>query len=280
MPMIWLAAALSLVIGVVLGMLGGGGAILALPMLVYVIGMEPKAAIASSLFVVGATSVVGTTIHARAGNVRWKEGGIFGLAAMAGAFTGGRLAHFVPPTVLLVLFGIVMVVTAVAMLRGRRADAAEVRAFRLGRTLVLGAAVGVLSGLVGAGGGFLIVPALTLFGGLAMREGIGTSLFVIGLQSFAGFAGHMNHVTLDWNIVLAVSGAAVVGSLIGAGLGERISAARLRTAFAWLVIAMGLFMFERQLPRTVAIGAAVLTMLAALLALRSNRTALVEGTSQ
>src|SRR5690242_11471736 len=118
--MLVLAAALSFVIGVVLGMLGGGGAILTLPMLVYALRAEPKAAIATSLFVVGATSVVGTLVHARARNVRWKTGGLFGAAAMAGAFGGGRLARFVPGALLLVLFGAVMVATAIAMLRGRR----------------------------------------------------------------------------------------------------------------------------------------------------------------
>ena len=195
--MLALAASLSLVIGVVLGMLGGGGAILMLPMLVYAVGLEPKTAIAMSLFVVGATSVVGMIVHARAGNVRWKVGGMFGLTAMAGAYGGGQLAHRIPGAVLLVLFGIVMVVTAIAMLKGRKATATEPHTLRLERALGLGAAVGLMSGLVGAGGGFLIVPALTLFGGLAMREAIGTSLFVIALQSFAGFAGHVTHVQLS-----------------------------------------------------------------------------------
>lgn len=267
-----LAAALSLVIGVVLGMLGGGGAILTLPMLVYAVGVEPKTAIATSLFVVGATSIVGTSIHARAGNVRWRAGATLGVAAMAGAFAGGRIAHFIPATILLVLFGIVMVVTAVAMLRDRTEASGEPRALRVFRMLGLGVAVGVLSGLVGAGGGFLIVPALILFGGLAVRESIGTSLFVITVQSFAGFAGHVTHVSLDWTLVLVITAAAVIGSVIGASAGEVISPPRLRRAFAWLVIAMGLFMFVKQLPPAIAIAAAALTMLAVLLTHVSNRS--------
>ena len=246
--MVVLAAALSLVIGVVLGMLGGGGAILMLPMLVYAVGLEPKAAIASSLFVVGTTSIAGMTMHARTGGVRWKVGAMFGAAAMAGAYAGGQVAHLVPGTVLLVLFGLVMVVTATAMLKGRKPGTDKPHALRLGRALGLGASVGVLSGLVGAGGGFLIVPALTLFGGLAMREAIGTSLFVIALQSFAGFAGQITHVHVEWTLVLLVTAAAFAGSLAGARLGAKLSPHGLRHGFAWLVIAMGLFMFAKQLP--------------------------------
>lgn len=268
MAMLVLAAALSLVIGAVLGMLGGGGAILMLPMLVYAVGLEPKTAIATSLFVVGATSIVGLSVHARAGTARWKVGAMFGLAAMAGAYGSGRLAHLVPGTVLLVLFGMVMVVTGTAMLKGRKAGPATPHQLRLGRALALGAAVGIMSGLVGAGGGFLIVPALTLFGGLAMREAIGTSLFVIALQSFAGFAGHITHVHLEWTLVLVITVTSLAGSVAGSMLGARISPERLRRGFAWLVIAMGLFMFAKQLPAVFAILAGALTLLGVLLVTR------------
>ena len=257
MTMLAIAALLSLVVGVVLGMLGGGGAILMLPMLVYALGVEPKTAIATSLFVVGATSITGTAVHARAGAVRWKIGAIFGAAAMAGAYGGGRLAHFIPATVLLVGFGILMVVTATAMLKGRPNAPEAPHRLQVGRALALGAAVGVLSGLVGAGGGFLIVPALTLFGGLAMREAIGTSLFVIGLQSFAGFAGHVTHVHIDWPLVLAVTSASLLGSVAGAIAGAKMSPHGLRRGFAWLVIAMGLFMFAKQLPPFFAVMAEI-----------------------
>ena len=270
--MLILAPALSLAIGIVLGMLGGGGAILMLPMLVYAIGVEAKTAIAMSLFVVGATSVVGTTMHARARTVRWTAGGIFGITAMAGAFAGGRIAHFVPAAALLVLFGIVMIVTAIAMLRDQKVAAKDEHELRVGRILGLGAAVGVLSGLVGAGGGFLIVPALVLFGGLSMRESIGTSLFVITLQSFAGFAGHVTHVSIDWTLMLGIAGAAAAGSIIGASASKLMDPKRLRRAFAWLVVAMGLFMFAKQLSLSLAIAAAVLTMLAVFVTRRKNRS--------
>ncbi len=267
--MLVLAAALSLLIGVVLGMLGGGGAILTLPMLVYLVGVEAKTAIATSLFVVGATSLVGASIHARAGSVKWRVGLIFGLAAMAGAFAGGRLARLAPGNVLLVLFAVMMAVTGVAMMRGRKETAA--REPRLVRAVALGAIVGVLAGLVGAGGGFMIVPALTLFGGLGMRDAIGTSLFVITLQSIAGFAGHVGGVHLDWTLVIAITGAAVVGSVIGASLAKRLSPARLRQGFAWLVVGMGAFMFLKQLPPVPGAVAVALTVLAALVFGRPSR---------
>jgi uncharacterized membrane protein YfcA len=258
---VFFAGFLALLIGIVLGMLGGGGAILTLPMLVYVVGIEPKAAIAMSLFVVGSTSVVGATLHSRAGRVQWKIGAVFGAAAMGGAFAGGRLARFVPGSALLVAFAVVMLVTAIAMLRGRSENAGETRPFALARVIALGAAVGIVSGLVGAGGGFLIVPALILFGGLAMRDAVGTSLFVIALQSFAGFAGHVAHVDLDWTLAGIVTAAAVIGTIAGASVGKKVSPDALRLGFAWLVLAMGLFMVARQLPPLVA-GVAIIATIA------------------
>lgn len=258
--MLVLAAFLAAVIGITLGMLGGGGAILTLPMLVYAVHVEPKTAIATSLFVVGSTSLVGMLVHAKAGAVKWKVGAVFGSAAMAGAYLGGRVAHFIPATFLLVLFGVVMVTTATMMLKGRKDDRAPPRPLSVPHVLALGAVVGVISGLVGAGGGFLIVPALVLFGGVPMREAIGTSLFVIGLQSFAGFAGHAAHVHLDWILVATITLASVLGSLVGARFASKVPAPVLRRAFAWLVIGMGLFLFAKQLPAILAGSIAVVVL--------------------
>lgn len=255
-----LAAVLSLTVGVVLGMLGGGGAILTLPMLVYVVGVEAKPAIAMSLFVVGSTSLVGGAMHARAANVQWRIGMVFGAAAMAGAFAGGRIAHFVASAVLLVLFALVMLVTATAMLRGRKESAGGEPRVALGKVLGLGAAVGVLSGLVGAGGGFLIVPALSIFGGLAMRHAIGTSLVVIALQSFAGFAGHIAHVTLDWTLAGIVTACAVAGTFAGVALGKRASPDALRRGFAWLVLGMGIFVIGKEASLVVTALVAAVTL--------------------
>jgi hypothetical protein len=133
---------------------------------------------------------------------------------------------------------------------------------------MLGAMVGVLSGLVGAGGGFMVVPALTLFGGLLMREAIGTSLFVISLQSAAGFMGHMQHARLDPRLLIVVIGFAIVGSLLGTLVSKHIPAAMLRKGFAWFVVAMGMFMFFKQLPLPIAAAASVVTLVAATMAAR------------
>jgi len=258
--MIYVGIVLALAIGVLLGMLGGGGAILTLPMLVYVLGLDPKNAIATSLLVVGSTSLVSMLVHARAGAVRWGIGALFGVAAMAGAYAGGRVAAHIPSTVLLVLFGIVMVTTSIMMLRGRRDNGGTGRPMQVPVVLALGAAVGVLSGLVGAGGGFLIVPALVIFGGIPVREAIGTSLLVIGLQSFAGFLGHVSHVHIDMPLTLGITLASVIGSLVGASVGKKVPADLLRQGFAWLVVAMGLFLFFKQLPLWVASVTAVLVL--------------------
>ena len=186
--MLPLALALSVLIGVSLGLLGGGGSILTTPILIYAIGLEPKEAIATSLLVVGITSLAGLVSHARAGNVAWRTGVIFGLAGMAGAYAGGFVAKWIPANVLLVLFALMMVATAIAMFRGRKAPAdGEKRTFAAWKIVLDGLVVGLVTGLVGAGGGFLVVPALALLGGLPMPVAVGTSLLVIAMKSFAGF---------------------------------------------------------------------------------------------
>jgi hypothetical protein len=251
--MLAVAALLSLLIGLSLGLLGGGGSILTLPILVYVLGVEPRSAIAMSLFVVGVTSVTGSIAHARAGRVRARTGLVFGATAMAGAYAGGQVTRYLPATALLLAFATVMLVTSIAMMRGRRAPRpgeapAEAKPAKV---LAIGLAVGLVAGLVGAGGGFLIVPALALFGGLAMPEAVGTSLLVIALQSFAGFAGHAGHVHLDWTLTLVVSAAAVAGSFAGVRLGRRVSPDGLRKGFAWFVLAMAVFLLGKQLPAAI-----------------------------
>jgi uncharacterized protein len=268
--MMLLAASLSLAIGVVLGMLGGGGAILTLPMLVYAVGVEPKAAIASSLFVVGSTSLVGTVVNARSRRVEWRIGLAFGGAAMVGAFAGGRLASFVPANVLLLLFAVLMIATAIAMLKTRAEPSPATKRVALGRVLALGAGVGVVSGLVGAGGGFLIVPALAIFGRLPMEKAISTSMLVIALQSFAGFSGHVGHATRDWSVIGVVTLASVGGMILGSYLGRKVSAKNLRRGFAWLVLLMGVFVVGKQASIGVAALVAALAVTAVLLVNRAR----------
>ncbi|MEV4954786.1 sulfite exporter TauE/SafE family protein [Paenarthrobacter nitroguajacolicus] len=263
-----LVLALSVVIGLSLGVLGGGGSILTVPILVYVAGFEAKEAIAASLFVVAVTSAVSVLSHAREGRVMWRTGLIFGAAGMAGAFAGGLLGGRIPGQILLIAFAFMMVATSVAMLRGRKKKkddgAAPVKnELPLGRVLLDGAAVGLVTGLVGAGGGFLVVPALALLGGLPMSVAVGTSLVVIAMKSFAGLAGYLATVQLDWGITLGVTAAAIAGTLAGSKLTGRIPEATLRRAFGWFVLAMGTFVLIQQAPAdlrwSIAAGAAALT---------------------
>lgn len=262
--MIALTIALAVLVGVSLGLLGGGGSILTVPLLAYVAGMEPKQAIATSLLVVGATSAVGAVSHARAGRVQWRTGLVFGLAGMAGAYGGGLLARFIPGTVLLIGFAVIMIATAVAMLRGRRevgaADAP--RALPVAKIVLEGLVVGLVTGLVGAGGGFLVVPALALLGGLPMPVAVGTSLVVIAMKSFAGLAGYLSSVHIDWGLAVAVTAAALIGGVLGSRLTARVNPDALRKAFGWFVLAMSSVILAEEVHPVVGLAAAAVTAVA------------------
>lgn len=258
---------LATLIGVSLGLLGGGGSILTVPILTYVAGLPPKEAIAASLFVVGATSAVSAITHARAGRARWRTGLIFGAAGMAGAFGGGILGGYLPGAVLMIAFALMMVATSIAMLRGRRAAGPDDPAPGELPTLKIvleGLAVGLATGLIGAGGGFLVAPALALLGGLPMPVAVGTSLVVIALKSFAGLAGYLTSVSLDWLLVGGVTLAAIIGSLAGARLAGRIPEAALRKGFGIFVLAMGAFVLIQELPGAAGTAVAIVAALMAL----------------
>lgn len=240
-----LAIALSVLIGVALGLLGGGGSILTTPILLYALNVPAKEAIATSLVVVGATSAAAVISHARAGNVEWKTGLVFGAAGMAGAYVGGLVAGYIPDKVLLLLFAAMMLATAVAMFRGRKESGAP-KTQATWKIVLDGLVVGVVTGLVGAGGGFLVVPALTLLGGLPMRKAVGTSLLVIALKSFAGYAGHAAHVDIDLQLAAIVSGAAIAGSVLGGMFAQRIAPEVLRKGFASFVLVMAILVIYRQ----------------------------------
>lgn len=247
--------ALSLLIGVSLGVLGGGGSILTVPILVYVAGMDPKEAIAASLFVVGVTSAAGVISHARGGRVRWRTGLFFGAAGLVGAFLGGLLGGYLPGTLLLVFFALMMVATSIAMLRGRRAvdESKKHSDLPVLRVLLDGLVVGLVTGLVGAGGGFLVVPALALLGGMPMAVAVGTSLLVIAMKSLGGLFGYLSAVSLDWPLVIAVTVAAIAGSVVGGRLAGRIPEAALRKGFGWFVLVMGTFVLVQQAPAGLAL---------------------------
>lgn len=229
---------LALIIGVSLGLLGGGGAILAVPMLTYITGLEPVQAIPTSLLIVGVTSAVSLTMHALKKRVQWQTGIIFGIASMVGAFAGGRLGSAVPSPILMFSFAVVMIAAAAAMVRGRRdtSDNGESTKLPLVKTIIVGVVVGLVSGFVGAGGGFLIVPALALLARLPMRTAVATSLLAITMQSASGLAGYALSTPLDWGLGLSIAAIAVVGSFFGFWLSGRIPDRGLRKGFGVFVL--------------------------------------------
>jgi uncharacterized protein len=248
--------ALAILIGVSLGLLGGGGSILTLPILVYVLHLGTHEAIATSLLVVGATSLAALVPHARGGRVRWRTGLLFGATSMVGAYAAGRVAHFVPGVVLLLAFGAMMLATAVAMMRkGKSPPAASAGPQKLPvlKIVLEGLGVGAVTGLVGAGGGFLVVPALVLLGGLSMKEAVGTSLLVIAMKSSAGFAGYLGSTAIDFELAAMVTAAAVVGSFGGAALAARVRQDVLRRGFAWFVLVMAVFLLSQEIPRALGV---------------------------
>jgi uncharacterized protein len=240
---------LSIAIGVSLGLLGGGGSILTVPLLHYVFGVAPHDAVAMSLVVVGATAVAALVPRAMAGTVNWRVGLLFGVASIASSYVGGRFGALLPSHVLLTAFSIVMIAAGAAMLaRARGAvGAPRLREVSARRLVAVGLATGLLTGVLGAGGGFIIVPALTLFAGLALREAVATSLLVIAVNSVAGVAGTMHHATFDDRLVLAVTGFAIAGSFAGARIARRISVSQLQRAFAWFVIIVGVLIVAAEL---------------------------------
>lgn len=263
--MIVLTIGLAVFVGVALGLLGGGGSILTVPLLAYVAGMDAKQAIATSLLVVGVTSAIGAISHARAGRVQWRTGLIFGGAGMAGAYGGGLLARFIPGSILLLGFAVMMIATAIAMLRGRKNIEVNDGAHRMPAPKIVaeGLIVGLVTGLVGAGGGFLVVPALALLGGLPMPVAVGTSLIVIAMKSFAGLGGYLSSVQIDWAVAGAVTAAAVMGALLGARLAAKVDPDALRKSFGWFVLAMSSVILAQEIHPGVGIAAAAFTAVAA-----------------
>lgn len=252
---VWLGAA---AIGLSLGLLGGGGSILTVPLLVYGFGVETKTAMATSLLVVAVTSALAAIPYANKGLVCRRVGMIFGLAAMLGAYGGGSAARFIPSEVLLVLFIIMMFGTAVAMLRGSSRAEETVSAHSspchmaaalpLGRILLDGLAVGAVTGLIGAGGGFLVVPALHFLGGLPMHAAIGTSVLVIALKSIAGFVAYAQHVAVDYRLAACITLLAAAGTLLGSLMAGHLSAARLKRGFGLFIVCIAFYTLYREAP--------------------------------
>ena len=259
---------LAVGIGLSLGLIGGGGSILAVPVLIYVMGVGSKAAIAMRLAIVGTVSLVGAIPHGVQGHVNFKTALVFTPAAMVGAYLGARLTALpsITDTMQLAAFGVIMVLASLLMIRqsgqpAHRTPVPQSRprsprlSSRLTKTLhqypwlaipAEGLAVGTLTGFVGVGGGFLIIPALVLLGGLPMKEAIGTSLLIIAAKSAMGFVGYLDQVAVDWALVSSFTIAASAGTLVGSYLTQFIHAKRLQQGFGYFVLAVGIFVLIQQ----------------------------------
>lgn len=216
-----LTLALSIIIGLLLGLLGGGGSILTVPMLVYLLKVDPKTAITTAFVVIGSSSLIALIPHAKRAAVCWKSGLSFGLSGMLGAFSGGRLASHFPNDLLMLFFGVICLLTGLLMVRGNKPQHSAANAepislcplkLPLLKLLINGFLVGGLTGIVGIGGGFIIVPALTLLVGLTLQGAIGTSLLIIAMNSAAGLIGYSSQISLNLELTLLITVGTVFGS--------------------------------------------------------------------
>ncbi len=256
----------SALIGVSLGLIGGGGSILTVPVLVYLFGVDPVLATAYSLFIVGSTSLVGTYPKYRDGMVNLKTAAIFGIPAILAVYaTRAYLVPMIPNPVfpiggfvvskamfMMGIFAILMVFASYSMIRskkggGEEAEATGPQKFNYPMILTEGAIVGLLTGLVGAGGGFLIIPALVLFSKLPMKQAIGTSLLIIAAKSLIGFTGDLWHHEMDWALLGTVTALAIAGIFVGNRLSRNIDGEKLKKAFGWFVLVMGIYILVKEL---------------------------------
>ena len=254
----------SLVIGISLVLIGGGGSILTVPVLVYLFGVEPVLATAYSLFIVGASSLVGAIPKYRQGLVNIKTAIIFGIPSIAAVFATRKfIVPLIPAEVfqigdfvitksilMMLLFAVLMVFASVSMIREKSKDNTEEieeQKFNYPVILLEGAIVGVLTGLVGAGGGFLIIPALVLLSKLPMKQAVGTSLLIIAAKSLIGFTGDLSNYSMDWTLLSLVTGLAIVGIFIGNQLSKKIDGNKLKKGFGWFVLIMGIYIIAKEL---------------------------------
>ncbi|PKM12189.1 MAG: hypothetical protein CVV13_06395 [Gammaproteobacteria bacterium HGW-Gammaproteobacteria-3] len=251
----FLTLGLAVIIGLLLGLFGGGGSILTVPMLVYLLHIEAKTAIVTSFVVVGLSSLMALIPHARRGLVCWKSGVFFGLSGMAGAFAGGRFAALFSADLLMSLFGVISLSTGLLMLLKAKArftpehlpvSVCPLRVPFL-RVSFDGFFVGGLTGMVGVGGGFLVVPALTLLVGLPMQAAVGTSLLIIVMNALAGLAGYAQHTSIDMSLTALVTAGALLGSAVGAVLSGIIKPTLLRRGFGLMVVAVGIYVLSQSL---------------------------------
>ena len=243
----------AIAIGISLGLLGSGGSILTVPVLVYLVGQDEKVAIAGSMFIVGSIALAGSLQFIRAGFVNWRTVATFGLPGMAGTYLGAAIAAYVSGLTQLTLFAVVMLLASYLMLRPIKLAEESHAPRALWKIAGDGLVVGIITGLVGVGGGFLIVPALVLLGGLSMHHAVATSLVIIALKSYSGFYKYLDvlgeqGLSLDWPVLGLVTVLGIAGSIVGSRLARRVHQDRLKRWFGYFLIVMGIYILARSLP--------------------------------
>ena len=247
----------GLITGTLLGIFGSGGSIITTPALLYLLNVEPKSAIAMSLGIVAVTASLTAVQHALKGNVNLKVTAVFGLFGVIGTYAGARLGVITPVAMQLGIFALVMYAAAWKMLRPQlphksvgaactECPEGDCDELQYGHIAIHGVAVGILTGMVGVGGGFLIVPALVLLSGLSMKQAVGTSLSIVALKSFAGFAGYAGAVAIDYPMMAAFTAVAIGGSLLGSQLGHRLPDALLKRGFGMFLLLVASYILLRQ----------------------------------
>ena len=251
----------SLFIGVSLGLIGGGGSILTLPVLVYFFGISPTLAISYSLFIVGSTSLVGALNNARRGLVNLKTVFLFGSSSITTVFIARKfIIPFLPDVFftignfqvthalfVMVVFACLMLAASLSMIKGREISSEVEKVQRPAIMILYGVLIGLVTGFLGAGGGFLLIPALVILMGLPMKKAIGTSLLIIALNSLIGFTGDIGRHTIDWKLIAIISTIAIAGIFIGGYFNQKVNSEKLKKGFGWFVLVMGIYILAKEI---------------------------------
>ena len=235
----------AILIGLCLGLLGAGGSILIIPVLVYILKIDPKVSIALSLAIVGMSSVIGAYSHYKNNNISFKTIVFFAPFTMLGAYLGSYLAGFISAQIQLILFAVIMLSASVLMIKDKKKN----KNLKTARQFIFTAAgfiVGIISGVVGVGGGFLIVPALVLLAGLPMKQAVGTSLAVISVSALTGFSGYIGQLEIPWALLFQFVFLSGIGVIAGSRLVQYVNQKKLKKAFGVFLIVMGFFMLAQN----------------------------------